>query len=70
MIGSRVRCVAQALDVTDAAALLAAVGKHDVVISLVPYTFHPLIIEAAIQAKKHFVSTSYVSAVMQSMDAR
>ena len=36
--------------------------------SLIPYTYHPLVIEAAIKAKKHFVSTSYVSPTMASYD--
>mgnify|MGYP001375515680 CR=1 FL=1 len=44
-------------------------AQHDLVISLIPYTFHPLVIEAAMAAKKHFVSTSYVSAVMAGYDA-
>lgn len=38
--------------------------------SLIPYTYHPLVIEAAVQAKKNFVSTSYVSPVMAGFDAR
>lgn len=38
------------------------------VISLIPYTFHPLVIQAAIDTKTNFVSTSYVSAVMAGMD--
>ena len=43
-------------------------NRRFAVISLIPYTFHPLVIEAAIKAKKHFVSTSYVSAVMAGYD--
>lgn len=65
----RANAVAAALDVKDANALLTAVAAHDMVISLVPYTFHPLVIEAAIAAKKHFVSTSYVSPTMAGYDA-
>lgn len=38
--------------------------------SLIPYTYHPLVIEAAVTAKKDFVSTSYVSPVMQGYDER
>ena len=35
---------------------------------MIPYTYHPLVIEAAIKAHKNFVSTSYVSPVMLSYD--
>lgn len=59
------RAHATSLDVKDAEKLLQAVSEHDVVISLIPYTYHPLVIEAAIKARKHFCSTSYVSAVME-----
>lgn len=57
------------LDVKDAAALEAAVSQHDVTISLIPYTFHADVIKAAIKAKKHVVTTSYVSPAMQELDA-
>ncbi|KAH8646244.1 Saccharopine dehydrogenase [Xylariales sp. PMI_506] len=57
------------LDVTDAAALEAAVAQHDVTISLIPYSFHVAVIKAAIKAKKHVVTTSYVSPAMQELDA-
>ena len=33
---------------------------NNVLGSLIPYTFHALVIDAAVKAKKHFVSTSYV----------
>lgn len=57
------------LDVKDAAALEVAVSQHDVTISLIPYTFHVDVIKAAIKAKKHVVTTSYVSPAMQELDA-
>ncbi|ROW06066.1 hypothetical protein VMCG_04524 [Cytospora schulzeri] len=58
-----------ALDVNDPAALDAAVGKHDLVISLIPYTFHAKVIQSAIRQKKHVVTTSYVSPAMMELDA-
>lgn len=58
-----------ALDVNDPKALDAAVGQHDLVISLIPYTFHVKVIESAIRQKKHVVTTSYVSPAMQELDA-
>lgn len=56
------------LDVTDDAALDAEVAKHDLVISLIPYTFHATVIKSAIRQKKHVVTTSYVSPAMMELD--
>ncbi|KAF7551308.1 hypothetical protein G7Z17_g5097 [Cylindrodendrum hubeiense] len=56
------------LDVTDDAALDAAVAKHDLVISLIPYTFHAAVIKSAIRNKKNVVTTSYVSPAMLELD--
>ncbi|KAK4153135.1 Saccharopine dehydrogenase-domain-containing protein [Chaetomidium leptoderma] len=57
------------LDVTDDKALDAEVAKHDLVISLIPYTFHPTVIKSAIRNKKNVVTTSYVSPAMLELDA-
>lgn len=56
------------LDVNDSSALADAVSKHDVTISLIPYTYHVAVVKAAIKAKKHVVTTSYVSPAMQALD--
>ena len=56
------------LDVTNDAALDAEVAKHDLVISLIPYTFHATVIKSAIRQKKHVVTTSYVSPAMMELD--
>ena len=56
------------LDVTDAAALDAAVAKVDVVISLIPYTFHADVIKSAIRNKTNVVTTSYVSDSMKALE--
>lgn len=57
-----------ALDVTDQKALDAAVAKHDLIISLIPYTLHKTVISSAIANKKHVVTTSYVSPAMLELD--
>ncbi|KAJ7273375.1 saccharopine dehydrogenase [Mycena rebaudengoi] len=57
------------LDVTDTAALESAVAAHDLVISLIPYTFHAAVIKAAIKGKTNVVTTSYVSPAMRELDA-
>ncbi|KAL7790396.1 Apo Saccharopine reductase [Trichoderma ceciliae] len=56
------------LDVTNDHALDAAVAQHDLVISLIPYTFHAAVIKSAIRNKKHVVTTSYISPSMLELD--
>ncbi|KAJ4857146.1 saccharopine dehydrogenase NADP binding domain-containing protein [Trichoderma breve] len=56
------------LDVNDEKALDAAVAQHDLVISLIPYTYHAAVIKSAIRNKKHVVTTSYVSDAMMELD--
>lgn len=56
------------LDVSDSKALDAAVAEHDLVVSLIPYTFHAAVIESAIRNKKHVVTTSYVSPAMKALE--
>jgi saccharopine dehydrogenase (NADP+, L-glutamate forming) len=56
------------LDVTDDTALDSQVEKHDVAISLIPYTFHATVIKSAIRKKKNVVTTSYVSPAMMELD--
>lgn len=57
------------VDVNDPSALDAAIAKHDLVISLIPYTYHAAVIKSAIKHKKHVVTTSYVSPAMRELDA-
>ena len=45
-----------------------ALSKVDVVISLIPYTYHANVIRSAIRAKKNVVTTSYVSPAMLELD--
>jgi len=45
------------------------VAKHDLIISLIPYTHHAKVIKAAIRNKRHVVTTSYVSPAMAELDA-
>ncbi|KAL7948607.1 saccharopine dehydrogenase [Trichoderma barbatum] len=56
------------LDVNDDKALDAAVAQHDLVISLIPYTYHAAVIKSAIRNKKNVVTTSYVSPAMMELD--
>jgi spermidine synthase len=56
------------LDVNNEEALNKAVAGHDLVISLIPYTYHAQVIKAAIKGKTHVVTTSYVSPAMRELD--
>lgn len=58
------------LDVTDTAALENAVGAADAVVSLIPYTLHVAVIEAAIKGKTHVITTSYVSPAIRALGER
>ncbi|KAL9579027.1 MAG: hypothetical protein Q9203_006876 [Teloschistes exilis] len=56
------------LDVENAEALDAEIDKVDVAISLIPYTYHPLVIKSAIRKKKDVVTTSYTSPAMLELE--
>lgn len=56
------------LDVNNEKALDEAVAKVDLVISLIPYTYHALVIKSAIRNKKHVVTTSYTSPAMLELE--
>jgi saccharopine dehydrogenase (NADP+, L-glutamate forming) len=68
LAGNFTNTKAISLDVNNTSALEDAVAKHDVIISLIPYTYHLAVVKAAIKAKKHVVTTSYVSPAMQALD--
>jgi saccharopine dehydrogenase (NADP+, L-glutamate forming) len=56
------------LDVENSADLDAEVERSDLVISLIPYTFHATVIKSAIRKKKNVVTTSYVSDAMKELE--
>ncbi len=70
LIGDHPRGAAEVLDIADRAALGAAIGRADLVVSLVPYTFHPVVAELAVEQGRSVVTASYVSPAMRALDAR
>ncbi len=62
--------VAKKLNLTDPGALEKLIPDSDLVISLVPYTFHVQVAELCIKHGKIFVSTSYVSDAMRALDKK
>ncbi len=60
---------AMTLDLTDEKTLSQLVQDHDLVISLVPYGFHPMVARHCLDAGKNLVTASYVSNEMMELDA-
>jgi hypothetical protein len=48
--------------------ILMPKSPHDLVISLIPYTFHAAVIKYAIKGKARIFTTSYVSPAMRELD--
>ncbi|HPW18861.1 MAG TPA: saccharopine dehydrogenase C-terminal domain-containing protein [Candidatus Aminicenantes bacterium] len=69
LVAGHPRGRAVTLDIADRGALAAAIGGADLVVSLVPYTFHPLVAGLAVERGKHVVTASYVSPAMRELDA-
>jgi len=62
------KTVAVGFNVEDPASLDPLVESHDLVISLIPWTFHVLVIKSAIKFRKNVVTTSYVNPFMKELD--
>ncbi len=59
---------AVALDAEDASMLERTISAADIIVSLLPWTLHPVIAELCLACGKHMVTTSYVKEEMQAMD--
>jgi len=57
------------LDVQDDARLASFVEDCDLAVSLLPFRYHPQVARLCISRRRHMVTTSYVSAAMQELDA-
>jgi saccharopine dehydrogenase-like NADP-dependent oxidoreductase len=68
LIEGHPRGVAKELNLKSEEALKNEVAGADLVISMVPYGFHPKVAELCIAHKKHMVTTSYVSDAMKRLD--
>lgn len=68
MVAGRPRGKAVIMDIQDAAALRERIAGADLVVSMVPYTFHPVIGRMAIDLGKPMVTASYVSPAMKALD--
>jgi saccharopine dehydrogenase (NADP+, L-glutamate forming) len=60
---------AKELNLKNEEGLRKEVAGADLVISMVPYAFHPKVAKYCIDYQKHMVTTSYVSEIMKNLDA-
>jgi len=58
------------LDVNDDKKVENFVSNTDVVVSLLPYTYHVKVAQMCIKHKKHLITTSYVSDTMKALDTK
>ena len=70
MIGGHPQGEAFSLDVNDDRKVEEFVSKADLVVSLLPYTYHVKVAEMCIKHKKQMVTTSYVSDAMKALDKK
>jgi len=70
MIDGHPQGEAHALDVNDDKKVEGFVTNADVVVSLLPYTYHVKVAEMCIKHKKQMITTSYVSDAMNALDKK
>lgn len=58
------------LDLQDRESLVRLLAQSEVVVSLVPYTFHPYVAEICLELKKNLVTASYISPAMKALDSK
>lgn len=68
LINNHPRGIAKSLNLKDENCLRDEILKADIVINMVPYSFHPIVAKYCIEFKKNMVTTSYVSDVMKALD--
>ncbi len=68
MVGDHPRGTAVRWSTDDAAALGRLVADHDLVVSMLPYMYHPMVARACLVHRRSLVTTSYVSREMAAMD--
>lgn len=60
---------AVSLDVTNDKALDSILSENDLVISLIPYIYHPNVVRSAIRTKKDVVTSSYISPALRELES-
>lgn len=67
VVGTRKNCTGALLDVKDEEKLDALIGRHSIVISLIPANLHIFVAKSCLRVKRHLVTTSYISPEMQAL---
>lgn len=57
------------LDVSDESTLSDLIAGHDIVVSLIPYQFHPIVASHCVKHSKHLVTASYETEQLRAFDA-
>ena len=68
LVGGDPQGTALRLDLSDQSALSRLIGDHDLVVSLVPYSYHPLVANHCLESGRHLITASYVSDEMAALD--
>ena len=68
LVGGHPNSTAIAFDISKDTNLDELVADHDITVSLLPYTLHVAVAQSCIKAKKHLMTTSYISPEMQALD--
>lgn len=68
MISGYDNCRAEYIDVEDRINLYRLISEHDIVVSLLPWIYHPKVAELCLELKKHMVTTSYVNPIIRAME--
>lgn len=69
LVGDHPRGHAVQVNSDDEAALEALIADADLVVSLLPYVYHPTVARLAVKHGTHMVTTSYVKEAMTQLDA-
>ncbi|NLE63008.1 MAG: saccharopine dehydrogenase [Bacteroidales bacterium] len=56
-------------DIQNQTQLSALVQENDIIVSLLPYVFHPVVAKECVRYAKHLVTASYIKPEMQALDA-
>ncbi|MCK4823441.1 saccharopine dehydrogenase NADP-binding domain-containing protein, partial [bacterium] len=70
LAGNSDRTEALKLDINEVKKVDSEISRADAVISVLPYTFHPVVAEYCIKQRKHLITASYVSDSMRKLDER
>lgn len=67
-LASSTKSNAVSVDVSNTEQFEDVLKDHDVVISLIPYIFHPAVVKSAIKLKKDVVTSSYISPALKELE--